>query len=234
MYGIYQRLVGFKDAAWDTFPDAPVVSINLEMPQRAITDAVEKLVRQLKDKHGIPERRRRDESLGDYLSVWDLREGWADGAYDSSREQKFKQIARTAMVPISTVISRYRSAFRFLSGHEYAPHLWLRLMGPIKLSRFFGAQPGEGLAWRRPWRSPNPRPVPEAVLLPGRKEFDSPAFLAAAGVTESHIAQVEQSLDIQTLIVQGKNNEEIIQELEITLPMAQELIAEIRARLNSD
>ena len=234
MYGIYQRLVEFKDAAWDTFPDAPVFSINLEAPQRAITDAVEKLVRQLKEKHAIPERRRREESLADYLAVWDLREGWGDGAYDASRDQIFRTIAKTTKVPISTVISRYRSAFRFLSGHDYTPALWFRLMGKLKLSRFFGDHAGEGLTMRRPWRSPNPRPVTEAVLLPGRKERESPEYLAAIGITASDIAQVDLLMDIETLIDRGmKDDDEIIAELELDLPTAKELVAEIRARHTS-
>ncbi len=73
-----------------------------------------------------------------------------------------------------------------------------------------------------------------AVLLPGRKDFDSAAFLDAAGVTESHVAQVDLSLDISTLIARGKNDDEIVEELEISLPNAKDLVAEIRARLKSD
>ncbi len=143
---IRRRLCALTDAAWDCFPDVPFVTINVNMPQRAITEAIEKLVRRWKEKKAIPESRRRDESLGDYLAVWDMREGWADGAYHASREQKFETIAQTTKIPISTVISRHRSAFRFLTGHGYTPELWLRLMGPLKLSRYFGSQAGEGRA----------------------------------------------------------------------------------------
>jgi hypothetical protein len=230
MASIYRRLSEFKDEAWDTYPDVPVISINLEMPQRAITEAVEKLVRRWKEEHGISERRRRDESLADYLAIWDQREGWLDGEYIPSRELKFEDIARTTKIPISTVVSRYRSAFRLLSGHDYTPQLWLRLMGPLKLSAYFGVQGGAGLMMRRPWQSPNARPVTEAVLLPGRREFESPQFLEAAGITESDIAQVDLVMDIDTLLERGKSDDEIIAELELTLPTAKELVAAIRER----
>ena len=39
MTSINQRLFKLTDPAWDSYPDVPVVSINLQMPQRAIAEA---------------------------------------------------------------------------------------------------------------------------------------------------------------------------------------------------
>lgn len=231
MSDIHTRIADLKEPVWDSFPNVPVISIKLEMPQRAISEAVEQLVKKWKEERGILETRRRDDKLDLYLAVWDLREGWACGEYDAAREKTFRTIARELGIPIDTVISRYRSAFRYLSGHDYTPELWIRLMGPLKLSRHFG-NATEGLILRRPWRSPNPRPVTESVLLPGRKDFESPGFLAAASVTDSNIALVDLALDVETLIARGLSNAEIFQSLDLEPPSEQvrDLVDEIRGR----
>jgi len=226
--GLAIRLGKIRDEAWDSFPVAPILSINLQMPQRAISEAVESLVGQWKRERGIPERRRRDDKLEDYLQVWDLREGWAEGAYHGDREKTFPEISRETGEKIPTVIDRYRTAFRHLSGHDYTPALWVRLMGPLKLSRF--APAAARLSRRRPWRSPQPRPIAQSVLLPGRRDFDSPVFLEAARVTSPEIDLIDLSLDIDNLLTQGLSDDQILERLEIAAPEARELVAEIRLR----
>jgi len=223
MTEIVRRLLRLPDDAWNSFPDIPFISINLEQSQRAITDAVEALVRQWKEQRNIAERRRRDDKLDLYLRAWDAREGWVGGEYDATREMTFQQIARETGDGIDTVISRYRTAFKYLSGHEYTPALWLRLMGPLKLSRYRGSQAGQGSVMHRPWRSPKPRPVAASVLLPGRKEYDGQGFLAAAGVTSSDIDLVEMMIDIETLVARGQSNSEIIDSLELSPAAVEQL-----------
>jgi hypothetical protein len=230
MLGIHERLNTLGEPAWDSFPNAPVLSINLQMPQRAITEAVEKLVRQWKLDRSIPEQRRRDDKLPLYLSVWDAREGWSRGGYDSNRERTFREIAQETGDPVPTLVSRYRTAFLHLTGHDYSPSLWINLMGPLKLRRHI-VDP-DALVLRRPWRSPNLRPVAESVLLPGRKESDRPEFLAAAGITPSDLALADLAMDITTLLAQGRTDDQIVEELEISLPQkeAKDLVAELRRR----
>jgi hypothetical protein len=230
---ICRRLAMSPEAVWDSFPNIPFISINLEQPQRAITEAIEQMVRQWKEERNIPERRRRAANLDAYLIAWDLREGWADGEYNATRERTFQQIAEETGEPISTIVGQYRTAFRYLSGHEYTPELWVRLMGPIKLSRYFNCQADRGLTLRRPWRSPNLRPVTESVLLSGRDEHERPDFLAAARITPSDVAMVDLVLDIETLLERGRSDAEIISELELPAETYTELIAEIRRRHES-
>jgi hypothetical protein len=232
MQSICLRLGQLQNAVWNSFPDAPVLSINLQMPQRAINEAVEQLVRQWKQDRGISERRRRDDSLDDYLAVWDLREGWLDGEYVGAREKTFQTISQEIGIPIATATTRYRSAFRNISGHDYTPELWIRLMGPLKISQTVD-RANAGLLFRRPWRSPHPRPVTEAVLLPGRNERERPQFLEAAAVTESEIGMVDLSLDIQTLLGRGLSDEQIIRDLELESELAAGLIAELRRRFEN-
>ena len=231
MDGIYERFAQFKDPVWDGFPDVPVISINLQMPQRAISEAVEELVRKWKGERGITEHRRRDDCLDDYLAIWDLREGWLDGEYSGSRERTFHAISQELRIPVPTVTSRYRSAFRLISGHDYTPALWIRLMLPFKYLNAVDSS-SLGLLLRRPWSSPNLRPVTEAVLLPGRTEPESAEYLAAAAVTESDIALVDLSLDIQTLLESSRTDEQILRELELGEQFA-DLVAELRRRHES-
>ncbi len=230
MHGVHERLDTLGESAWDSFPSAPVLSINLQMPQRAIKEAVEKLVRQWKHDRGIPEQRRRDDKLALYLAVWDAREGWTGAGYDGNRELTLEEISQRSGDPLPTVVSRYRTAFSYLTGHEYTPSLWINMMGPVKLRNVVAG--AIGLVLRRPWRSPNLRPVSEGVLLPGRKECDRPEFLEAAGVTLLDITLVDLGMDIITLLDKGRADDQIVEELEIRLPpkMAQDLVAEVRRR----
>lgn len=119
MFKIHQRLAELKADAWNSFPKAPVYSINLQKPQRAIKEAIESLVRKCKKEAGIRENRRRDDKYKKYLEVWDLREGWLDGRYVGSAENRFRKIAKKVHRPMNTLISQYRSAFRLLTGHSY-------------------------------------------------------------------------------------------------------------------
>ena len=232
MHDIHERLATTGDPVWDSFPVAPVVSVNLQMPQRAIAEAIEKLVRLWKHDRNIPEQRRRDEKLAAYLSVWDAREGWAGSGYEGSRERTLRAIAQETGDPLATVISRYRTAFYYLSGHDYTPRLWINLMGCLKLSRHLGN--AKGLVLRRPWRSPNLRPVAESDLLPGRKDFERPEFLQA-GITGAETALDDLAMDIATLLDRGRSDCQIVEELEIRLPpqTANDLVAELRRRHES-
>ncbi len=211
MSAIHERLSKLPGEAWNSFPEAPIVSINLQSPQRAVTEAIETLVRQWKDERGIAETRRRDDKLKEYLEVWDLREGWHGGEYHGDRELKLQEIAAQLQVgSINTIVNRYRSAFRHLTGHEYRPELWIRLFGGLKLAT---ADQLSRLAMRRPWRSRNLRPVAESVLLPGRREPDDQQFLAGVGITGSDLSVIELQLDIQSLLERGYSDEQICSEL---------------------
>ena len=84
---IYEVTKGdFPD--FDKYLPNLIVTLNPKAPQCAVAKAVEALVRDYKTQHGIPEHRRRDDKLDEYLAVWDLREGWTNGEYDCSRELK--------------------------------------------------------------------------------------------------------------------------------------------------
>lgn len=233
MAAFHQRLASLPGDIWKSFPDAPIVSINLQAPQRAIAEAIENLVRRWKQEQGITETRRRDDKLDEYLTVWDLREGWADGAYDGTREKQFHEIAEQLRVPLPTIQSRYKAAFKMLTGHDYQPELWIRLLGPIKLSRLNDPVGNSRLALYRPWRTRNRRPVSESVLFPGRSDGDDPRFLESAGITPSDIGLVELQLDVQDLIKRGQTDDQIRQTLNPNRELPQDFLADVIAELRS-
>ena len=233
MGSFHRRLASLPGDVWKSFPDAPIVSINLQAPQRAIAEAIETLVRRWKQEQGITETRRRDDKLDEYLTVWDLREGWADGAYDGTREKLFHEIAEQLCVPLPTIQRRYEAAFKILTGHEYQPELWIRLFGPIKLSRVNDPVGNSRLALYRPWRTRNRRPVSESVLLPGRRDRDAPRFLESAGITRSNIGLVDLQLDVQDLIKRGQTDDQIRQTLDADRELPHELLSDVIAELRS-
>lgn len=128
------RLLFLRDHPFRQRPsNVPMLAFNVQAPQRQINAAVSKYMQQWKTQSGIAEHRRRDDKLATYLKVWDLREGWtSSGDYDVTKECTFKEIAKKLRCSVATVAGRYQCAFRFISGHAYAPDLWLKLFAVKK------------------------------------------------------------------------------------------------------
>jgi hypothetical protein len=224
------RLYDLKHAALDAFPRRPVVGVNIDAPQRVITKAVEQLVRECKEKQGIQETRRRDDKLDEYLSVWDLREGWGTDHYDGAQEQTLREVARRLQLPLSTVANRYRSAFRLITGHDYSPELWARVLGCLKVLEWLDPEELPRRTLRRPWRSRQRQPVAESVVQPPDHGREMPRLLNTAGVSDGELGFVDLVLDIQDLIRQGRSNAEIIAAVELFSPAANEVIDYFRER----
>ncbi len=183
--------------------------------QRTIVKDVEEQTRRWKKRLGIAEHRVHTGKLAKYLEVWDLREGWTGSGYGRMHERSLREIAQQLKLSISSVASRYRSAFKTITGHEFTPHLWRRLLAPIKLSETFN-DPAQVLSapMRRRLTSPVRRPVPETTL--GTKDQES----RDVGIVESErpVRDDQQStdflIDLQDLYEQGLSDLEIAERLE--------------------
>lgn len=209
---IYEVTKGeFPD--FDKYLPNLIVTLNPKAPQRAVAMAVEDLVREFKAQHGIPEQRRRDDKLDEYLAVWDLREGWMNGEYDCRRELKLKEVASRLGISLKTAAGRYRSAFRQIIGHEYSAGLWSKVIGIPKLLGLLGIGLPR-LTVRRPSRTRRPREVPETVLSNPNAERNEQRFLQTAGLKNSDLEQIELWMDIETLIDAGRTDDEILDEME--------------------
>jgi hypothetical protein len=224
LFSSLQLLGNCKNPALDCFPNAPVLGINVNAPQRVIEEAVITQVQQWKKERGLSERRRRDDKLEEYLAVWDLREGWCEDHYDLDREKTLRKIAQDQHISLSTVANRYSSAFRLIVGADYTPERWVRVIAAWKIAFSDTEVSKAARVFRRPQRSPIRQPVPASRLVDASKEW-----LEQTGIAKDEIAMTDLFLDIRTLIDAGRTDEEIMQELELPQD-APPLIAYFRQR----
>lgn len=225
------RLMQLQEPLLDQFPSVPLISINLQAPQRAILEAVEAYVRQEKERLGVPEQRRREHALPDYLIAWDLREGWTGACYDGTRERTLREIASSLGVPIETIRNRYNSAFRLITGHDYQPELWDRLFGALKVGGVFGQASPSWRSLRRPRQSRSRQPIPASRLTAGGAAGLDAIAARANQVGASHDDTGDFLLsDIRSMIARSASNAEIIEELDLRDDMANNLIDTIRSR----
>lgn len=228
-YDAMASLMALKDSSLDKSPVAPIISVNVHAPLRAILQAVELKVKEWKTQLGITEHRRRDDKLPDYLRVWDLREGWTGDGYNRRNEKTFAQVARELGESLPTVANRYRAAFRYLAGHDYRPDLWARLFGAFKTSEIISCQvPKRSL--RRPWKSPTKREVPETVVACQPSTGHQGSFLERMKVVQDLRESAELIMDVQTLLAKGFDPERIAEELEIAAPEVEDVIEYLRQR----
>jgi len=231
VYYFLSQLQRLQHPALDAFPNGPVIGVNVTAPQRVVVQAVEQLVREWKEQRDIPERRRRDDKLEEYLNVWDLREGWVADHYDGNVEQTLRQIAQQLRIPLSTIANRYRSAFRLIVGREYSPELWARLLGTLKAYEWLEPDELPRRTLHRPWRNRQQyRPVTEAALQAPDEGQGATGILNTIGITNTEIGYMDLVLDIRALITQGRSDAEICAALELKSPQAEGLIDHLRQR----
>lgn len=211
MFSSLQMVDNLKHPTLECFPCTPVVGINVHAPQRVILKAMEEQIQQWKQERGLAERRRRDDKLEDYLTVWDLREGWVGDHYDLSREQTLRQIAQDQGLPLSTVANRYRSAFRLIVGADFTPGRWERVVAVWKIAFSATLISKAARVLRRPRRSPARQAIPSSRLVDAPKEW-----LEQNRIVPDEIALTELLLDLRSLIAAGRSDGEILQELELS------------------
>lgn len=212
--------------ALDSYPVAPLFYVHLGASQRAIVRDAEDQVRRWKARRGEKSSKVHTAKLAEYLRVWDLREGWADGGYDRSREFPFAAVAGKLKQPLSTVVSRYRTAFEFVVGQPFTPELWWQVFGPLKYSRLFGdAKAAYSAGTRHRLRSPVARPVPDSVVSPVTDTTRTGTTVGRGSAVTDDMRFTEMMIDLRDLIARGFTDEEIARHLELGDP---ELVADFR------
>lgn len=210
------KLMNANEEGLDAAPVRPFVGINLDAPQKAITDAIATLVRRWKGEQGITESRRRPEKLSNYLRAWDLREGWTGEGYDVQRELPFVRVAAEMGSPLETAVSRYRSAFRLLSGYGYDIDIWIRLFAVLKLAERFGLRSLRRRRVLHERRSGGTlKMIPETILSSG-SGMDGQSMLAGhadLGV-QTATELIDLRLDVEELHNRGLSAEKIVEALE--------------------
>jgi len=223
------RLAQMSSGALDSYPDAPLFYIHLGASLRSIERDLKNVVQRWKQRQGITERRVHTKKLPKYLEVWDLREGWTGDGYDRTREQTFRMIARRLKLEVSTVASRYLSAFKMITGYEFSPDLWRRLIGPLKLSELLGDPTATlSVPVRHHLRSPVRRPVSESVVGRPTDKAHVSGIVEQGSMIPDDMGSVDLRLDLEDLFKQGLSDEEITEKLELDSPDA---VAYFRTRL---
>ena len=235
-YHLISEFVGFRDPALDMLVPGPIVSINLQAPQRAIVNAIEKMVRDLKDQQGITEHRRREDKLPGYLAVWDRREGWCGDHYDVTQEKGFREIAKDLSESMSTIANRYRSAFRFLTGHDFRAEIWARVMGLFKVTGLVAGDARRHLTARHRWISPERRErqdtfeVSESVISREATGDHRGTFLENMREVQDMTSASDLIMDIQDLIKMDYDDHRIAAALGMELEEVGDLIQYLRDR----
>lgn len=197
---------------FDLILPGSVFAVNTQASDQAISDTLTNVMKELRKEQGIPNTRRREDRLEDYLAVWDLREGWNGEQYDFTQQKPLKGIARDFKISTSTAENRYCSAFRRIIGYDYHIDCYIRTMGLLRTKEWTKARFGRPLNPRRR------RPVPMTTLSSGRSSdsceevrtsMETPLFML------DDIAWTETCLDVRTLLEMGRSLEEMQEELEL-------------------
>jgi hypothetical protein len=214
----------------DSYPDAPLYYIHLNASQRRIVEDVEVYVRGLKERRSIPERRTRISEFEDYLKIWDLREGWRNGKYDTSGEWTLAQIGKELSLSKSTAATAYRAAFKRIIGHEFTHELWIRVMGLIKVpDRNIGAVAKLQKRYHNFMSSNAPKPIPESMLQSDAIGSHNTGLLETQTAIYDDSALLDLTMDASELIERGLSDAEIASKLEINDPS---WLGYLRGRIN--
>ncbi len=206
------QLLQLQDPTLKKYVDEPFLSVSPTASVRELLRDLPVALKPWRDRPGIVPHRDRSAQVAKYLKVWDRREGWTAGRYETSAEQTFQEIAKQLRLSPGTTNNHYRSAFELITGHPYTPTAWLKVFGPLKLSGLFSPEV-DPIARRRPLVSPTRRPVPDAVISSGSSEE---SFIATHALAVDDRDVKELLLDIETLLKKGKTFEEMCEEFVFT------------------
>jgi hypothetical protein len=227
-----EQLASFTDPLLDSYPDVPLLYVHLGASQRTIIRDLATWLRRWKERRGIPERRVHTRKLGSYLHVWDFREGWGSDGYEPARALDFATIAAKSKLRPGTVVDRYRSAFRMITGHEFSLRVWQRLFAPLLLTLDPTATLPDSV--RRRIGLPAIRPVAESVVSPAQDEGHKNGLVDQLSSQEGDIALVDLLLDTDELFNRGIPESEIAKQLGIDVGVIRHLrerMAEFRERI---
>jgi hypothetical protein len=148
-----------------------------------------------------------------------------------SLELTYRKIARRLRRPIRTVANHYMAMFQLIVGQPYLPETWLKVFGPLKLSKVLNPVAKPRVSTRRPLKSKSRRPVPETTL--GRKEKGSgPVTILESAVSRSVDPRLLNLLiDFRALASQGLTDGEIEAKLELNPATAPRVRDYLRERM---
>ena len=138
-----QKLLQLNNLDWDELDrlvDLPILQFNPHAPSKEFVSDITNLRGDARNRLGLEESRTNESKMRDYLHAWDLREGWHHGEYDRSRPMTVVRIAQELNLTLRQAKYAYQQAFQMISGHAFNFDNWVRLLGLVQLSEYFGDQ----------------------------------------------------------------------------------------------
>lgn len=188
--------------------DAPFYSVSPAAPREMWEAEMAAVQAEWRDRLGLQVRRNHPAKYASYFQAWDLREGWNDGEYSRNGVLPLREVATTLDISLSKAGLHYSRAFELISGHEFTPGNWARVMGIQQLSELFGTLPMD-VAIRRAVRAPQQ----ERNNWPAVAESESSDFCEAEPSSEVHSPEESLMNEVLRLIEAGSDNQQIASEL---------------------
>jgi len=222
-YRLAKDIIDGEFPGFDEYLPDVLVSLKPSSTKDTITKAAMEILRSVREEAGLESSRSRTDKFDTYLRVWDLREGWANGAYDRSRIRKLKEIAVDTGLKLTTVRDHYKAAFRLITGLEYSPEDWFRVLGHFQSRGLVGSP--EGPAPRRIGRTRSVAGISESELTE-----NGDVLSTFAGASASSILFEDDCGEVLDAILSDRPTTEIVSEFELS-PEAAGLIDDYRERL---
>lgn len=203
------ELMRVTDESLDQYPDELIVSLAPQSTVKQFQADAKAVLERFQEQRKLHPGRTRADRYEDYLRIWDMREGWCHGQYQSEREMTLSQIASQTGDSIKTIHNRYRSSFELITGHKYTPELWFRVMGPLRFTDD-ELQEISIISKRRPRKSSTRQEIPDSRL--NNPEHDD-TLVTSKTQEDNSLELAQMRLDVQSLIAKGWDNDRIAREL---------------------
>lgn len=200
-------IAAMDEVGLDFLTPEPFISINPWASGRQVGREVSLLLNQWKEELDLSEIRERADKHRVYFDVWDRREGWIAGRYESGQGKRFAEIADDLNRPLTTIHSQYKKAFELITGHPYRFDSFLELFGLVRFSRLFSD--GADAKYRRMNES-IAHDVPESRL---GISLDATSNDSAASASTVTYFPADFMADYKSLVDQGMTDEEAATEL---------------------
>ncbi len=216
---LIQSTMTMTSDAFLTIVDAPFFSVLVECSQRQIEADLSTHVKRLREQRKITESRVQVAKMKVYLDTFDAVEGWLNGRFQLDQMRTIRDASTFLKARPSTVWTRYREAFRLLTGHPYTFELWFRVLAMFKIAQSqLNAEPQsfKELARRSEQYSrgrarDERKPIPESVIA-GTSESAN-ELLRHIDATQSNTQLTDLRLSLEEAFASNASDLEIAKQL---------------------
>ena len=224
-----QKLMSLNGVEWpelDALVDLPLLLYNPAAPSKEFVSDITNLRNEMRSSLGIEDSRTSESKMRLYLSAWDAREGWRNGAYDRTAPMTLKSVAHELGISDRKAKYAYQQGFQLISGHSFSFQNWMRLIGVLHLSGHFGGDVNL-VSLSRLQHAPSVRGTDDTTLSLNQSDCNT-SFLQNLPGDESSFNARSAIERINEMIRLGSSNDQILAELELEA-LAEPAIDELRS-----